>query len=77
MSYMNRPREALKGFKRVLLLPGETKTVSIPLNRNAFAYYDPAQSGWVAQPDNYEILVGSSSRDIRLHDHFKLTESKP
>jgi beta-glucosidase len=67
-----RPEKELKGFKRVFLQPGEKQTVSIPLNQSAFAYYDPAQKGWVAQPDNFEILVGSSSRDLRLHDPFKL-----
>jgi beta-glucosidase len=72
--HLMRPVKALKGFKRVFLQPGEKQTVSIPLNQSAFAYYDPAQKGWVAQPDNFEILVGSSSRDLRLHDQFKLNQ---
>ena len=38
-----RPEKELKGFKKVLLKPGETQTVSIPLEKNAFAFYDPAQ----------------------------------
>jgi beta-glucosidase len=67
-----RPKKELKGFKKVFLQPGEKQTVSIPLNRSAFAYYDTAQKDWVAQPDKFEILVGSSSRDIRLHEAFHL-----
>jgi beta-glucosidase len=67
-----RPEKELRGFKKVILQPGEKQTVSIPLKRSAFAYYNPAQKSWVAQPDVFEILVGSSSRDIRLHDDFNL-----
>jgi beta-glucosidase len=69
-----RPVKELKGFKKVFLQPGGRQTVSIPLTRSAFAYYDPAQKGWVAQPDSFEIQIGGSSRDIRLRDTFKLAE---
>ena len=65
-----RPEKELKGFKKVFLKAGETQTVSIPLNRGAFAFYDPAKKGWVAEKDSFEILIGSSSRDIRLRDNF-------
>jgi beta-glucosidase len=67
-----RPDKELKGFAKILLQPGETRTVSIPLNRTAFAFYVPAQAGWVAEKDNFEIFIGSSSRDLRLHDNFHL-----
>ncbi len=67
-----RPEKELKGFKKVFLQPGETRTVSIPLNRSAFSYYDPARKSWVAQPDEFEIEAGGSSGDIRLHDQFTL-----
>lgn len=70
-----RPEKELKGFKKVFLRPGEKQTISLPLNRRAFAYYDPARHGWVAQKDDYHILVGSSSRDIRLDGHFRLPET--
>ncbi len=69
-----RPEKALKGFKRVFLQPGEKQTVSIPLNQAAFAYYDDGKKSWVAQNDRFEILIGSSSRDIRLRDDFNLAE---
>jgi beta-glucosidase len=67
-----RPEKELKGFKKILLQPGEKQTVSIPLARSTFAYYDSAQKGWVAQPDSFEIQIGGSSRDIRLRDDFNL-----
>lgn len=67
-----RPEKELKGFQRVFLQPGETRTVSIPLPRSAFEYYDPARKAWTAQPDTFEILVGGSSRDLRLHANFNL-----
>ncbi len=59
-----RPPDELKGFARVMLEPGATKTVEFPLNDRSLAYYDPAQKGWVVDPGKYEILVGSSSRTI-------------
>ncbi|HEY5234446.1 MAG TPA: glycoside hydrolase family 3 C-terminal domain-containing protein [Verrucomicrobiae bacterium] len=71
---LTRPEKELKGFRKVFLRPGEKQTVSIPLTRGAFAYYDPAQNGWVAQSDSFEIQVGSSSRDLRLRDNFDLAE---
>ncbi len=69
-----RPERELKGFKKVLLKPGEKQTVSIPLGKTAFAYYDDGKKSWVAQPDNFEISIGSSSRDLRLRDNFNLAE---
>jgi beta-glucosidase len=67
-----RPEKELKGFQKVFLKAGETQTVSIPLNQAAFAFYDPAKNGWVAEKDGFEILVGGSSRDIRLRGNFNL-----
>jgi beta-glucosidase len=70
-----RPMKELKGFEKVTLKPGQRKTISIPLDDRAFAYYAPDKQGWVADAGDYELLVGSSSRDIRLHDEFKLADS--
>jgi len=70
-----RPEKELKGFIKVSLKVGEKKTVSIPLNRDAFAFYDPAKNGWVAELDNFKILIGGSSRDIRLQGDFKLAQA--
>ena len=70
--HLMRPEKELKGFKKVFLQPGEKQTVSIPLNKEAFAYYDDAKKSWVTQGDDFEILVGSSSRDTRLRNEFHL-----
>jgi beta-glucosidase len=58
----------LKGFAKVSLEPGEKKAISIKLNRDAFAFYDPDRRQWVVEPGEFEIMVGSSSKDIRLND---------
>ncbi|MFO1476096.1 MAG: glycoside hydrolase family 3 C-terminal domain-containing protein [Verrucomicrobiota bacterium] len=65
-SSLPRPVKELKAFQKVRLNPGETRRVSLTLNADAFSFYDPARKGWVAEPGEFRILVGSSSRDIRL-----------
>lgn len=61
-----RPIKELKGFAKVDLKPGETKTVSVTLNRRAFSYYDVKTRQWTANPGIFEIKVGSSSQKIEL-----------
>ena len=65
-SVLARPFKELKGFAKVALEPGETKTVSIPLNARAFAFYHPGHSQWMTEDGEFDILVGASSADIRL-----------
>jgi beta-glucosidase len=67
---IDRPVKELKGFARVTLQPGETKTVSFTLDKAAMSYYDPAIHDWVAQPGRFKVLVGASSRDIRATGEF-------
>ncbi|HZZ18716.1 MAG TPA: glycoside hydrolase family 3 C-terminal domain-containing protein [Opitutaceae bacterium] len=62
---VERPEKELKGFARVKLAPGETKTVSMDLNARSFAFYSPEKKAWSVEPGSFSILVGSSSRDIR------------
>jgi beta-glucosidase len=61
-----RPPKELKGFAKVELEPGKTKTVTIPLDFRAFAYYDPAHGQWVTEDGEFDILIGASSADIRF-----------
>ncbi len=68
---VTRPEKELKGFKKIFLKPGETQTVSIPLNHDAFAFYDPDKKGWVAEQGAYEILVGGSSRNLALQGTYQ------
>jgi beta-glucosidase len=67
-----RPVKTLKGFEKVWLQPGETKSVKVVLEKSAFSFYDVSKKSWVADPGKYEILVGSSSRDIRLRGELSL-----
>jgi beta-glucosidase len=70
-----RPLRELKGFKKVSLKPGEKQTVTVTLGKDAFAYFDDKQSAWVAEQGGYQIVVGASSRDLRLREEFKLSET--
>jgi beta-glucosidase len=68
-----RPVKELKGFAKINLKPGETKTIHVPLNDRSFAYYSPEKKGWVAEAGEFGILVGASSREIRLTGSYTLT----
>jgi beta-glucosidase len=70
---IDKPVRELKGFQRVKLTPGETKTVTLSLDRRAFAYCDVPGKQWKADAGTYEIQVGASSRDIRLKSSVRLT----
>jgi beta-glucosidase len=61
-----RPVKELKGFSRVMLKPGETQTVKVPLNTRSFAYYDVNGKKWRAEKGTYEVELGSSSAQIEL-----------
>ena len=65
-SRVPRPAKELKGFARINLQPGETKTSTITLDSRAFAYYDTAAKQWRTDATEYQILVGRSSQDIQL-----------
>ncbi len=69
-SQLMRPEKELKGFGKITLEPGETKTVVFTLDEEGLAYYDPALKRWVAEAGEFEVLVGGSSRDIRLTANF-------
>ncbi|WP_044296504.1 glycoside hydrolase family 3 C-terminal domain-containing protein [Robinsoniella peoriensis] len=59
-----RPVRELKGFDKIELNPGETKTVSFELEKRAFAYFDMEAGDWKVENADYEIQIGKSSRDI-------------
>jgi beta-glucosidase len=61
-----RPPRELKGFARVSLAPGETKEVAVSLEPRSFAFWDDHGKDWAVEGDRFEILVGASSRDVRL-----------
>ncbi len=61
-----RPAQELKGFARVHLEAGESRTVTIPLDDKAFRYWNDPADRWAVEGGAYEVRVGSSSADIRL-----------
>jgi beta-glucosidase len=65
-SSLDRPQKELKAFQKVELAPGATETVTFELGENAFSYYDDTKSAWVLEPGSFTLLIGSSSRDIRI-----------
>jgi beta-glucosidase len=68
-----RPAKELKGFARIDLKPGETKTVTVSLDGRAFSYYDVEAKKWRADSGEYQILVGRSSQDIALRGGLALS----
>lgn len=67
-----RPIKELKGFEKVSLQPGETREVRILLDENAFRYFNEKKDDWVVEKGEFDILVGASSKDIRLRNTIKL-----
>ena len=74
-SRLVRPPRELKGFAKVELRPGETKTVNISLDFRSFACYDPAYKRWITEDGEFDILIGSSSTDIRFAETVTLDSS--
>ena len=66
-SNVSRPREELKGFQRVSLQPGETRTVKIPLKAEDLAYWNDQQSKLVVESEPIKLMIGDSSADIKLN----------
>ncbi len=61
-----RPEKELKGFTKVQLQPGESKTVTIPLDDKAFRYWNVKTNAWEVEDGSYEVRIGASSADILL-----------
>lgn len=65
VSSVTRPIKELKGFQRINLQPGETKTVTLDITPEHLAFYD-IDMNYVVEPGEFEIMVGNSSRDQDL-----------
>jgi len=65
-SKVSRPHTQLRGFQRVGLAPGETKTVTLRLAAADLSYWDQARHAWLVEPGRVELLVGRSSADADL-----------
>lgn len=67
-----RPDKELKGFKKILLQPGEEKLVTLTVDASRLSFYDERKSNFTAEPGKFVALVGASSRDIRGKVAFEL-----
>ena len=71
------PEKELRDFAKVLLQPGESRRVAFSLEKRAFAHYDGTVHAWVVEAGQFEILVGASSRDIRLRQTIMVHGQQP
>ncbi len=72
-SMVSRPEKELKGFEKIFLKAGEERKVEITLDKKAFAYYSVNLKDWYVEDGTFEIMVGSSSKDIRLKGAIEIT----
>lgn len=66
VSTLERPDKELKGFYKIFLEPGESKEVELLLGETAFQYYDDRKKRWVLEPGKFMLLIGNSSKNIKL-----------
>jgi len=71
---VDRPIRELKGYKKVALKAGETKSVSLELNRRDLSFWDESSNDWKAEPGAFRVSVGTSSRKIHGSADFKLLQ---
>ena len=71
---VKRPAKELRGFERVTLKPGETRLVTFPLPASALAFYDVTSKRFVVKPGAFDVMLGSSSEDIRLKNKLQVRE---
>ena len=72
-SSVPRPLKELKGFEKVFLKKGQTKHITIQLDKDAFAFYDIDSKQFIVENGDFEILVGSSSADLPLKEKIEIT----
>jgi beta-glucosidase len=69
----SRPVRQLKGFQRVSLQPGETKTLSFPLGKNEFQFWSPEEKEWTIEPSEFDVWAGEDST-ASLHADFRIAQ---
>jgi len=76
VSRVKRPSKELRGFERVSLNPGQTKTVTLTLPAQKLAFYDEKSHDFMVEPGAFDLLIGSSSADIRLTTKLNVINGK-
>jgi len=74
-AFLPRPIKELKGFAKTSLKPGETKQVTIGLDREALSFYDEREMHWIAEAGTFTVLVGASSANIKLKGDVELKKT--
>jgi len=74
-SNIGEPPRQLKRFAKVLLRPGERRTLTFVLGKQDLSYWDPVKRDWVMASGDYSVWVGGSSRDLRAAAKFHVAES--
>lgn len=69
---VDRPVKELKGFEKIYLEPGQTKTVEFEIDRAALSFFDADKHEWVSEPGEFKALVAASSEDVRSEVLFTL-----
>lgn len=67
---VERPAKELRGFEKVFLEPGASRIVALPLGRRDLSFWDVNSGGWLAEPGEFEVMLGASVEDIRLRGRF-------
>lgn len=71
-SSIDRPYKELKGFQKVYLQPGESKDITLSIDKSALSFYDESTSSWKAEAGQFEALVGNASDNLKLKKTFDL-----
>ena len=69
---VERPEKELKGFEKIYLEPGESRSVRFAIGRDALSFFDAQSHSWIAEPGTFHALLGTSSRDLRSDLSFTL-----
>src|SRR4030095_15403391 len=72
VSSVTRPSKELRGFQRVTLNPGEMKILSFEVPAEKLSFYDENTHRFIVEPGAFDIMIGSSSEDIRLKDKIEV-----
>src|SRR2546429_3467962 len=75
-SAVERPNKDLRGYRRITLNAGETRTVELSLRASSLAYWNPATHGWVVETEPVRIQVGTSSADLRLDTRIRVVGAR-
>jgi beta-glucosidase len=70
---ITRPVEELKDFQKIFLKAGESKTIKFIIDKEKLSFYNQKLE-WVAEPGEFDLMIGASSRDIRLQEKFEMVE---